>query len=118
VQNHIEQDPLQIEPSGHNSWRVTNASGSVAAIKWSGDHQVVRDPHARQIGTLWRSDGQLVTAPRGQREIIYTWRAYLPDTWATPPRGSGPSQRVSGDEVARGVSHADAVAALLAAGRQ
>jgi hypothetical protein len=118
VQNHIEQFPLQIEPSGHNSWRVTDASGSVATIKWSGEHQAVRDPRARPIGTLWRSDGRLMTDDDGQREITYTWRAYLPDTWVSLPQGSGPSQRVPGAEVARGASHVDAVAALLAAGGQ
>lgn len=69
----------------------------------------MRDPAARPIGTLWRSDGRLVTGDDGKQEVTCTWRAYLPDAYQG-------DTRVPGAEVARGASHADAVAALLVAG--
>ena len=92
---------IEIVPAGHNRWQAVANGIGWAMLRWSGERMVVYVAERREIGTLYRSDGRWTTGADGNRFIAYTWRAYLP----------GPGGR----ELARGVSQAEAVSAVLEA---
>ena len=90
----------------------------VATLRWNGQLQEVRDPDGAKIGVLYRSDGRKATShdadcpkpepgtseyPCGcEFEITFTWRA-----------NTVPNVLRDGREVARGVSHEEAIVAVL-----